>query len=159
MTDLRVTLTGVILADVEEFLTDRGTLGLEGTGLIACTANGGGGWVSSRFIAPDQHARRQHGGCSVEVTDAGKDELVRTLGRDELYLVRVHSHPGDAFHSPTDDRNPALTHEGALSVVVPYFGLGMRRGLGACAVYRLTHRRWVALPPGPTRTEWLSVNV
>src|SRR5271165_7512417 len=54
------------------------------------------------------------------------------------YLARVHNHPVAAFHSRTDDANPALSHEGAISIVVPYFGLGLRRGLAACAVYRLT---------------------
>ena len=64
----------------------------------------------------------------------------------QLYLARVHSHPGEAFHSATDDANPALTHTGALSIVVAYFGLGLRHGLDACAVYRLDEGRWRALP-------------
>src|SRR6266567_1599435 len=67
----------------------------------------------------------------------------------------VHSHPAAAFHSPTDDANPALSHEGAVSVVVPYFGLGLRRGLAACAVYRLSAGRWRPLPAGADRDRWV----
>lgn len=71
---------------------------------------------------------------------AGKRQLAAGLGRGERYLVRAHSHPGEPFHSDTDNRNPALTFIGALSVVAPYFGLGLRRGLDACAVLRLNFR-------------------
>jgi hypothetical protein len=95
------------------------------------------------------------GGCSVEVTQEGKDELLTSLDRSERYLLRVHSHPGEAFHSATDDRNPALTHNGALSIVVPFFGLGLQQGLDACAVYRLTSGRWLELPPGAERSAWV----
>jgi hypothetical protein len=153
--NLRIRLTEDVLSAVEAFLTDRGAIGAEGTGLVACRPDGAGGWVSVRFIAPDQHAYVGDLGCSVEVTDAGKVQLVEALRPDEVYLVRAHSHPDRAFHSPVDDRNPALTHEGALSVVVPYFGLGLRRGLDACAVFRLEGGRWRELQPGPQRSEWL----
>lgn len=139
---LRVRLTGDVLSEIETFLTECGAAGAEGAGLVACQAADAGGWVSVRFIAPDQHAYVGDLGCSVEVTEVGKVQLVQALGRGEMHLVRVHSHPGRAFHSPVDDRNPALTHEGALSVVVPYFGLGLHRGLDACAVFRLEGGRW-----------------
>jgi hypothetical protein len=104
-------------------------------------------------VAPDQRANRSLGGCWVEVTDAGKRQLAAGLGRNERYLVRAHSHPCEAFHSNTDNRNPALTFIGALSVVVPYFGLGLRRGLDACAVLRLTAYGWE--PVDGERTRWL----
>lgn len=153
--NLRVRLTGDVLSAVETFLTDRSAVGAEGTGLVACRDDGAGGWVSARFIAPDQRANVGDLGCSVEVTDVGKVQLVEALGLGEMYLIRAHSHPGRAFHSPVDDRNPALTHEGALSVVVPYFGLGLRCGLDACAVFRLEGERWRELPPGRQRSKWL----
>jgi hypothetical protein len=94
----------------------------------------------------------------VEVTEQGKRELAARLPSGRRYLARVHSHPAQAFHSRADDANPALTHEGAISVVVPYFGLGLRRGLGACAVYRLSAGRWSPLPVGPDRDKWVIVD-
>ena len=46
--NLRVRLTEGVLSAVEAFLTDRGTVGAEGTGLVACRANGAGGQRTSR---------------------------------------------------------------------------------------------------------------
>jgi hypothetical protein len=71
-------------------------------------------------------------------------------------VSRIHSHPGLAFHSETDDRNPALTFDGAFSIVVPYFGLGLRHGLDSCAVYRLEAGRWNHL--GNDRAHWVVAN-
>lgn len=154
MTSDKVHLTHQVLNEVSRFLTERGAFGYEGTGLIACTPTTSG-WISERFVGPDQRAKRQLGGCSVEVTQKGKDELLTSLGPAERYLLRVHSHPGEAFHSSTDDRNPALTHQGALSIVVPFFGLGLQRGLDECAVYRLTDGCWLELSPGAEREAWV----
>ena len=140
-----------ILAEAERFLTDRGADGMEGTGLMACRVQPDDSCRAVTFVAPDQRADRPSGGCWVEITERGKRELAVRLPPDCRYLARIHSHPGEAFHSPTDDANPALTHEGALSIVVPYFGLGLRRGLAACAVFRLASGRWFPLPPGPDR--------
>lgn len=146
-----------VLRDAEHFLTDRGADGLEGTGLVAFRPDGDG-WRGEMFVAPDQRGQRAELGCWVEVTEQGKRELAARLPTGFRYLARVHSHPAQAFHSPADDANPALTHEGAISVVVPYFGLGLRRGLGVCAVHRLTAGRWSALPAGPDRDRWVIVD-
>ena len=39
-------------------------------------------------------------------------------------MRQVHTHPGAAFHSPTDDAWPIVHLEGFLSLVLPDFGLG-----------------------------------
>jgi hypothetical protein len=152
---LRVRIGPDVLTAIEAFLTARGAHGAEGTGVVACHPGNSGWWEAALFVAPDQHATVGRFGCSVTVTERGKSELAAASPPDHLYLVRVHSHPGEAFHSDTDDANPALTHDGALSVVVPYFGLGLRRGLDACAAYRLMNGEWVELPGGQGRSQWL----
>ena len=38
--------------------------------------------------------------------------------------VQVHTHPGRAFHSATDDRFPIVHLPGFLSLVIPNFGIG-----------------------------------
>jgi hypothetical protein len=38
--------------------------------------------------------------------------------------VQVHTHPREAFHSPTDDAFPIIHKPGFLSLVIPNFGLG-----------------------------------
>lgn len=157
MNDYRVSLTSRVLDDAAQFFMDQGSQGYEGTGLIACRPYDDR-WISARFVAPDQVAHRRNGGCAVEVTEQGKNELLTALKAGERYLVRIHSHPGEAFHSVTDDRNPALTHAGALSIVVPFFGLGLRRGLDACAVLRLSDSRWRSVAPGPARDQWVTIS-
>ena len=38
--------------------------------------------------------------------------------------VQVHTHPGAAFHSPTDDAFPLIHEVGFLSLVIPDFAFG-----------------------------------
>jgi hypothetical protein len=70
-------------------------------------------------VIPDQHAVRIQQGVSVELTPRGQFELATALTCDERFVARIHSHPGEAFHSAADDRNPVITFDGALSIVVP----------------------------------------
>lgn len=128
------------LEQARVFFEDRGQHGLEGTAMLA-----GPDGAITRCVIPDQVGRRNRFGVSVEVTMRGKLELAAALADGELYRARIHSHPREAFHSETDDRNPGLTSEGALSIVVPDFGHGLRCGLTACAIYVRRHARWVAL--------------
>jgi len=147
-----VSLSTRVLDEARAFFETRGAEGLEATALIAQRSEG----IADRLVIPKQQAGRRPGHW-VEVTQQGKLELAAALGFDERYVARIHSHPDEAFHSETDDRNPALTYEGALSIVVPFFGLGLRRGLDACAVYVLLNSRWVELPLGESRRRWVEV--
>lgn len=141
-----LTINAATLDDARRFFEDRGSHGREGTAMIArSTATG-----ATRLVVPDQRAGTAPS-CWVEVTDTGKLELAAALAADERYVARIHSHPMDAFHSPTDDKNPAVTFLGAISIVVPYFGLGLRHGLDACAVLELTAQGWAEVPAGPAR--------
>jgi proteasome lid subunit RPN8/RPN11 len=48
--------------------------------------------------------------------------LLRHLGETKTLIgAQIHSHPEKAFHSSADDRWAIIRHEGALSLVVPYF--------------------------------------
>lgn len=143
-------LPSAVLEAAQLFFENRGSYGLEGTAMIA--------GPEPRLVVPDQHARRTAQGVSVELTEQGRWELATALGQNETYLARIHSHPDEAFHSPADDRNPVITFEGAISIVVPYFGLGLRHGLPACAVLRLTGGVWTDLPAGPARDRWVTAD-
>lgn len=129
-----------LIQQARAFLEDRGSHGIEGTALIV-------GGARPRLVVPDQQATRGPLGHSVEVTPAGRLQLALALDPGEVYAARIHSHPDEAFHSAADDSNPALTFQAALSIVVPFYGLGLRHGLNACAVYLLHGQRWVSLPP------------
>ena len=127
------------------FFEECGAHGHEGTAMLAGTEVTG----VTRCVIPEQHAYRgPDGEVAVEVTTEGKLTLASALTLEERYLARIHSHPAEAFHSPTDDRNPGLTAEGSLSIVCPFFGLGLRRGLQACAVFVLRQGEWLEVPAG-----------
>lgn len=123
------------------FFEQQGSFGYEGTAMLAGTPLLG----ITRCVIPDQRPYRFGRGVGVEVTDKGKLELAAALALEERWLARIHSHPDEAFHSPVDDANPALTAEGSLSIVVPFFGLGLRRGLEPCAVHVYSGGEWVAV--------------
>ena len=129
-----------LLAEAGQFLESRGVYGQEGAALFAGPEAG----PITRLVAVDQRASKGNAAW-VEVTEAGRRQQALALRPNERYHARVHSHPGRAFHSRTDDANPILTFDGALSIVVPYFGLGLRDGLHACAIYRLQHGEWIRL--------------
>jgi hypothetical protein len=141
-----------VLEEVRLRLEEAGVVGAEATGFVVAGPDG----VARHVIFPDQRAGRSPS-CWVQVTDRGKVELALALGKDETYVARIHSHPGYAFHSPLDDNNPALRYEGALSIVVPYYGLGLRAGLHPCGVYVRRERRWHELRPGLRRDEVIRV--
>jgi hypothetical protein len=59
--------------------------------------------------------------------------------------VQVHAHPGEAFHSGTDDAFPVVTTEGGLSIVAPSF---CKDALVAnAAIFRLVDQEWVPESP------------
>lgn len=63
-----------------------------------------------------------------------------------VLLAQVHSHPGEAFHSPADDRWAVVGHEGGLSIVVPQFAAAVTAAnfVAEAAVFRLTKDdRWL----------------
>ena len=135
-------LTSRVLDEARTFFEDRGTFGLEGTAMIKVGA-------SLNLVIPRQRAHRDaYGHVNVEVPREGQMDLALALGADEIYVARIHSHPGDAFHSGTDDRNPGLTSDGALSIVVPFYGLGLRRGLAACGLFLMRAGVWRPLDEG-----------
>lgn len=133
-----------ILDESRAFFQARGVDGYEGTAL----------WVGRpvnseveilRLVVPDQVADSSEFGARVDLTPHAHYTLTDHLTPDERFYVRIHAHPREAYHSYRDDQNPILTHEGALSIVVPYFArdpIVFER----CAVYRYERRiGWLRL--------------
>lgn len=131
------------LETARQFFEQQGSFGYEGTAMLAGTPIHG----ITRCVIPDQRPYRVGRGVGVEVTDKGKLELAAALALDERWLARIHSHPDEAFHSHVDDANRALTAQSSLSIVVPFFGLGLRRGLEACAVHIYSGGEWLPIAP------------
>jgi len=140
---MRLVVPARLLEEARIVFEAAGARGAEATALLAGLVVHGE-HRATRLVVPDQRAGTR-GGCWVEVTERGKRDLAAALALEERYLARIHSHPGEAFHSGTDDANLGLTAEGAWSIVVPYFGLGLRSGVYACAVYQRTDGCWERL--------------
>jgi hypothetical protein len=125
------------LADVEKVLVKRrdaervhmhlrkvGRQGYEGLGLWAGKQNGPVFQVEQAIIPVQQHIRTADGVCVI----TGAEELHRInvwLFRNGLTLIaQIHSHPGRAYHSSTDDEYAVATTVGCFSLVVPDFAVG-----------------------------------
>jgi proteasome lid subunit RPN8/RPN11 len=73
-----------------------------------------------RVFVPIQEAAHDY----FHIPREGMAALLTDLRQSRLQVAaQVHSHPHEAFHSQADDRWAIIRHVGALSLVVPSFGL------------------------------------
>ena len=92
----------------------------------------------TRVLVPEQIAETTEFGSYVELTQHAHYTLPDLLEPGELIYSRIHSHPGRAFHSATDNANKVITHRGAISIVVPNFARETLT-LARCAIFYLEH--------------------
>jgi hypothetical protein len=143
----RFLIPASVLVDSQQMLRERGELGLEavvlwiGELLDATTAD------ILAAVRPGQIAYRGEEGCAVEVPPEALSELVAALPRGVFVLARLHTHPGVAYHSEVDDTNMLISHDRAISIVVPHFARA-QLDLSSCSVNELRHGQgWVELSP------------
>lgn len=77
-----------------------------------------------------------------------------------MVAAQVHSHPMEAFHSKADDRWAIIRHEGALSLVLPYFASQTTTGtfLKEAKVYQFSaDARWTEVPSDEVPRSWLQI--
>jgi proteasome lid subunit RPN8/RPN11 len=89
--------------------------------------------VVTTLAVPDADTRY---GCVLTTPEANARVLTAMVGTPLVLVGQAHSHPGHKVrHSRFDDEHTFARHEGALSVVVPYFG---RRGIkvNRCGIHR-----------------------
>lgn len=86
-------------------------------------------WLSSHsaphviceVVHPDHEANM----AGFALKDAWLNAFWFRLAKDGLSVrIQVHTHPGEAFHSFTDDEYPLVHTAGFLSLVIPDFALG-----------------------------------
>ena len=71
-----------------------------------------------RIVVPLQFASAEH----FDVPLSERLKIAQQFSNSgEKLLVQLHTHPGQAFHSPVDDRLALPRHTGALSIVVEDF--------------------------------------
>jgi len=100
-------------------------LGQCGRGRRECQVLWTSAWLSPTLIADVVHPTHSAhvGGFTVDGPWISAFWL-ELAAQSKGIRVQVHSHPGAAFHSATDDRYPIINTPGFLSLVIPEFGLG-----------------------------------
>jgi proteasome lid subunit RPN8/RPN11 len=131
--------------EIQAHLRRVGRDGYEGLGLLVGRQDGERFEVTQAVIPAQRHRRTSDGVCVI-VEGPELHRLNVWLYRKKLTLVaQIHSHPGRAYHSDTDDAYAVATTVGCLSLVVPDFA---RRPfeLRDVASYRLDAKaRWKPL--------------
>lgn len=139
------------LLDIRRFIIPASVLDLTLEALATAGASGVEGMVvwgamrdgmhTLRFAvahAPCQIAYATRYGLLVRVEDEALHEVNRAFHERGLTLAgQAHSHPGEAYHSETDDLRPLMTLIGGLSLVVPEFARGGRSDIDRFAWFRL----------------------
>lgn len=124
---------------------------LEGLVLWLGNVEPGRAHVLQAFI-PEQRSVADEDGVGYFVSAKTLFELNRALSETGLRLIaQVHSHPGEAYHSATDDRYAIVTADGGFSLVVPNFGQAPANPV-YWAVYRLTRGDWRELSAQQVQT-------
>jgi hypothetical protein len=101
----------------------------------------------TRAVIPSQKSISSEDGVGYFVESGELFQLNRVLDESGLRLIaQVHSHPGEAYHSSTDDKYAIVTSEGGYSLVVPNFRNPPVNVL-EWASYRLMEGDWVELTP------------
>jgi proteasome lid subunit RPN8/RPN11 len=106
---------------------------------------------------PMQHASED----MFAIPPEGMTALYAELRKRRLMVAaQVHSHPADAYHSRADDKWAIIRHEGALSLVVPYFASAttFSNFLDQAKTYSFTEAaRWVEVPQPRVQFECLQI--
>lgn len=81
-------------------------------------------WAEPGAISAVIHTNHRSHASGFDVETGWLAWLWNELASRHLGIrVQVHTHPGRAFHSPTDDRWPIIHLPGFLSLVIPNFGM------------------------------------
>jgi hypothetical protein len=141
----RITVPLSCVEAVYKHLRSAGEQEVEGVALLAGQISANDFSVLSTII-PKQDAYKLEGGLlySVEGDELHRINVWLYQNRQTL-IAQIHSHPGHAYHSETDDAYPIITVLGGVSIVIPYFA-AYPFELEDWAVYRLSlDKEWVEL--------------
>ena len=129
------------------YLMEAGRKACEAFVLFSGVASPTTAVVRSVVYPPQKPVSDGSGGVGVYVTGQSLFEIARWAARrNQILLGQMHSHPGRAFHSRTDDAYPLVSLPGAFSVVVPNF-CRVPIDLSRCACYRCLGGKWILVSP------------
>lgn len=96
-----------------------------GGGRNECQALWIGPWAEPDVIARVVHPSHRAHNAGFELEGEWLTRFwIELAGSKSGVRAQVHTHPGRAFHSATDDAWPMVHTPGFLSLVIPCFGLG-----------------------------------
>ena len=82
-------------------------------------------WDTPDMITKVVHPEHEAHVGGFELDSRWINDFWFALARENVGVrIQVHTHPGEAFHSPTDDAFPIIHTTGFLSLVIPNFALG-----------------------------------
>lgn len=141
----KVNLPLQCVTEVYKHLRYMGREQLEGVALLVGRSNDAVFDIMATII-PAQNSYQLESGLLYSVPGEELFRINKLLYENQLTLIaQVHSHPGAAYHSDTDDAYPIVTVQGGLSIVVPNFGYDAF-DLDDWAVYRLSDKNeWKVL--------------
>jgi len=120
-----------------EHLRRVGRQGGEGFAVWAGMLNGSEFEVTETIIPAQRAVRSRNGVCVIIEPQALHDLNVWLYENKRMLIAQIHSHPGEAYHSDTDDDFPVATVAGAFSLVIPDFAVRPFQW-DTTAVYRLS---------------------
>lgn len=146
--EVHYTVSQEVLARSRELLAEIGRDGFEAVVVWVGRRVDDGNAEVLAVWRPEQVCVRSADGVGVEVPAEAIADLIAALEPGTSILARVHTHPTDAYHSEVDNDNMLLSHQGAISVVVPDFAEAPI-ALAHCSVNELHHGiGWIELEPG-----------
>ena len=139
----KLNLPSMCIEDVYSHLRLAGNKGVEGVTLWAGVVNESCFEVKNTII-PKQEAFNHDGGLLYTVDGDELHKINVWLYQNKMTLIaQIHSHPGRAYHSDTDDAYPIITTVGGISIVIPDFGF-KPISIDDWAVYRLNEQKqWI----------------
>ena len=146
---LQISSIKIPLGCVKEVYTHLRKVGVkkfEGVGLWAGVTTDSSSFKVTTTIIPKQTAYNHEQGLLYTVDSEELYKINVFLYENKLTLLsQIHSHPGAAYHSDTDDAFPIVAVNGGLSIVIPDFGFH-DISIKHWAVYRLIpNKGWVEL--------------
>lgn len=124
------------IMEMYSFFQLQGQRGLEAFALWAGKCSGSTFTVTDTII-PAQHSVQLEEGLLYSVDGEELHRInVWLYNQQKMLVAQIHTHPGRAYHSETDDEYPVMATLGGLSIVIPHFA-SEPFTLNNIAVYRL----------------------
>lgn len=117
-----------------------------GRGRNECVVYWTGPVIQPDLVNGQDHPVHRHSPGEYEIDSGWLTRYWFCIARDKRAIrAQIHTHPGAAFHSTTDDQFPVVSHPGFISIVIPNFAIGILSLENAWVGRLETDGRWRAV--------------